>query len=151
MLYQNTLQLAEHSQGAYEITELIEEIIKKSKIHTGTCHLFIHSSSSAIIISDTADDSTKNMTADFMAQLAPCSIDVNENINNAMNAVPPAMKHARSQSELTIPITNGRPGIGVWQDIFLWEYKSTPIERKLTLTMTGEARHKSFRLTRSQN
>ncbi|MCK5002157.1 MAG: secondary thiamine-phosphate synthase enzyme YjbQ [Gammaproteobacteria bacterium] len=147
MLYQNTLQLAEHSQGAYEITELIEKIIKTSKIHTGTCHLFIHNSSSAILISDTADDSTKDMTADFMAQLAPSSIDSNENINSAMDAVPPAMKHARSQNELTIPITNGKPGIGVWQGIFLWEYKSAPIERKLTVTIMGEARHRSFRLS----
>ena len=148
MIYQNTLQLAEHNQGAYEITELIEEIIKESKIHTGTCHIFIHNSSSAIIVSDTADDSTKDMTEDFMAQLAPSSVDANENINNAMSAVPPAMKHARSQNELTIPITNGRSGIGVWQGIFLWEYKSAPIERKLTVTIMGEAQHKSFRLTR---
>ena len=148
MLYQNTLQLAEHSQGAYEITELIEKIIKKSKVHTGTCHLFIHNSSSAILISDTADDLIKDDTVDFLAQLAPSSIDSNENINNAMNAVPPAMKHARSQSELTIPVTNGRPGIGVWQGIFLWEYKSAPIERKLTVTIIGEAQHTSFRLTR---
>ena len=148
MLYQNTLQLAEHSQGAYEITELIEKIIKKSKVHTGTCHLFIHNSSSAILISDTADDLIKDDTVDFLAQLAPSSIDSNENINNAMNAVPPAMKHARSQSELTIPVTNGRPGIGVWQGIFLWEYKSAPIERKLTITIIGEVQHKSFRLTR---
>ena len=148
MLYQNTLQLAEHSQGSYEITELIEEIIKESKIHTGTCHIFIHNSSSAIIVSDTADDSTKDMTEDFMAQLAPSSVDANENINNAMDAVPPAMKHARSQNELTIPIANGRSGIGVWQGIFLWEYKSAPIERKLTVTIMGEAQHKSFRLTR---
>lgn len=148
MLYQNTLQLAEHSQGAYEITELIAEAIKDSKIHSGTCHIFIHSSASAIMISDTADDSTKDTTVDFMAQLAPSSIDTNENINNAMNAVPLEMKQAYSQSELTIPVSNNRPGIGVWQGIYLWEYKSAPIERKLTITIMGEARHKSFRLTR---
>ena len=148
MLYQNTLQLAEHSQGAYEITELVNEIIKDSKTHTGTCHLFIHNSSSVILINDTADDSTKDMTVDFMAQLAPSNIDTNENINNAMSAVPAAMKHARSQNELTIPITNGRSGIGVWQGLFLWEYKSAPIERKLTVTIMGEPQHRSFRLTR---
>ena len=149
MLYQNTLQLAEHSQGAYEITELIEGVIKSSKIHTGTCHIFIHNSGSAILISDTADDETKNMTADFMAQLAPSNTDANDNINNAMNAIPPQMKYAHSQNELTIPVSNGRPGIGVWQGIFLWEQKSAPVERKLTLTIMGEAQHKSFRLTMS--
>ena len=147
MLYQNTLQLAEHSQGAYEITELVAVAIKESKIHNGTCHIFIHNSASAIMIGDTADDSTKDMTADFMAQLAPSSADANDNINDAMNAVPAEMKQAFSQSELTIPVSNNRPGIGVWQGIFLWEDKSSPIERKLTFTIMGEALHKSFRLT----
>ena len=148
MLYQKTLQLAEHKPGAYEITELVEEVITNSKIHTGTCHLFIHSSSSAILIKDIADDSTKNMTEDFMAQLAPSSVDTNENINAAMNAIPPMIKHAHSQNEITIPVTNGRPGIAVWQGIFLWENKSIPVERKLTLTLMGEKKHKSFQLTR---
>ncbi|MDH5711463.1 MAG: secondary thiamine-phosphate synthase enzyme YjbQ [Gammaproteobacteria bacterium] len=148
MLFQRTLELAAHNQGAYEITNFIADIIKESKIHTGTCHLFIHSSASALIISDIADDSTKDTTADFMAQLAPSNINANENINNAMNAIPPAIKHAYSQNELTIPVSNGRPGIGVWHGIFLWEYKSAPIERKLTITIMGDPLHKSFRLTR---
>lgn len=147
MLYQNTLQLAEHTQGAYEITELVAIAIKESKIYSGTCHIYIHNSSSAIMINDTADDSTKDMTADFMAQLAPNNSDASENINNAMNAVPIEIKQAYSQSELTIPVSNNRPGIGVWQGIFLWEYKSVAAERKLTFTIMGEPQHKSFRLT----
>lgn len=148
MLYQDTLQLAKHSQGAYEITDLIEVVIKESKIHTGTCHLFIHNTSSAILLGDTADDSTKDLTADFMAQLAPSTVDAGNNINNAMDAVPLDVRHAHSQNELTIPVSNGHPGIGAWQEIFLWEGKSAPIERKLTITIMGEPKHKSFRLTR---
>ena len=148
MLFQDTLQLAKHNQGTYEITELVDIVIKESKIYTGTCHIFIHNSTSAILLCDTADDSTKDLTADFMAQLAPNSINTSEIINNAMNAVPTDMQHARSQNELTIPVSKNQSGIGAWQGIFMWEQKSAPIERKLTLTIMGEPLHKSFRLTR---
>ena len=147
MLYQDILQLAKHTQGAYEITDLIRTIITESKIHIGTCHIFIHSSASAILLGDTADESTKDETADFMAQLAPSNVDASENINNAMNAVPANVQQTRTQNEITVPVSNGRPGIGAWQGIFLWEQKSAPIERKLTITIMGEPQHKSFRLT----
>ena len=147
MLYQDTLQLAKHSRGAYEITDLLETIIKESKIHTGTCHIFIHNSSSAILLGDTADESTKDSTADFMAQLAPDNVDARKNINNAMDALPLEMQSSRSQNEITIPVSNGQPGVGAWQGIFLWEQKSSPIERKLTVTIMGDPKHKSFRLT----
>jgi len=148
MLFQDTIQLAEKTRGSYEITDLVASVIKESGISVGTCHLFIHSSTSAIVISDVADETTKNSTADFMAQLAPESIDVAKYINGAMETVPEETRNTRLQSDLTIPVTNGRPDIGVWQGIFLWESKTTPTERKLTVTISGEAQHKSFRLTR---
>lgn len=149
MLFQDTLQLDKHSRGAYEITELVADIIKESDIHSGTCHLFLHSSTSVLILCDTADETTKTKTADFMAELAPSSINAGEEIEIAMEAVPEEIRRVSSRNELTIPVTNARPGIGVWQGIFFWEQKTTPIARKLTVTITGDKLHKTFRLTRS--
>ena len=148
IFFQDTLKLGEHARGAYEITELIKGVIKESGVHTGTCHLFLHSSTSSLILCDTADESTKRSTEDFMAELAPSSINAEKNIKNTMEAIPGNMRSIGVQNEITIPVSNARQGIGVWQGIFFWEEKTSPIERKLTVTIIGEALHKSFRLTR---
>ena len=147
--FQDTLKLGEHAHGAYEITELIEGVIKESGVHTGTCHLFLHSSTSSLILCDTADESTKSSTEDFMAELAPSSVNAEGKIKSIMETAPESMRGIGTQNEITIPVSNGRHGIGVWQGIFFWEEKTTPIERKLTVTILGEALHKSFRLTRN--
>ncbi len=138
MVYQDTLQLSDRGKGAYEITDLVEGFIKESSIRIGTCQLFIHSSSASLLIGDTADDSTKNETAAFMAQLAPSSDNIDNKINASMDAIPENMRYALARTSISIPISNGKPAIGVWQGIFLWEPSSHAAERKLTITVTGE-------------
>ena len=138
MVYQDTLQLSDHGKGAYEITDLVADFIKESSIRIGTCQLFIHSSSASLLIGDIADDATKNETAAFMAQLAPSSDNVDNKINASMDAIPEDMRYALAQASLSIPVSNGKPAIGVWQGIFLWERSTDAEERKLTITVTGE-------------
>lgn len=49
--------------------------------------------------------------------------------------------HVRSiltQSDLNIPVTNGRCALGTWQGVYLWEHRLASHERKVTVTMTGE-------------
>ncbi len=138
MVYQDTLQLADRGQGAYEITDLVADFIHESQIRTGTCQLFIHSSNASLLIGDTADDSTKNETAVFMAQLAPSSDNAENTINTSMDAIPEKMRYALAQTSLCLPVSNGKPGIGIWQGIFLWEQSKHASERKLTITVNGE-------------
>ncbi len=38
---------------------------------------------------------------------------------------------------LTIPITESRMGLGVWQGIYLWEHRTSGSTRHLTATVQG--------------
>ena len=138
MIYQDTLQLADRGKGAYEITELVTDFIKESSIRIGTCQLFVHSSSASLLIGDIADDATKNETAAFMAQLAPSSDTIDNKINSGMDAIPEELRYVLAQTSLNIPVSNGKPAIGIWQGVFLWERSTHAAERKLTITVVGE-------------
>ncbi|MCK4833356.1 MAG: secondary thiamine-phosphate synthase enzyme YjbQ [Gammaproteobacteria bacterium] len=138
MVFQDTIKLAPQEQGATDITDLISEIIADSKIKIGTCQLFVHNSMSSLLINDTADESTKSQTVDFLAQLAPTSDGVSNIIDSSMNAVPTAMQTAIMQTSIAFPINRGRPLLGTWQGIYLWERTSQPKQRKLTITIIGE-------------
>jgi secondary thiamine-phosphate synthase enzyme len=138
MVFQDTIKLAPQEKGATEITDLISTIIHDSKIKVGTCQLFMHNSLSSLLISDTADEITKDQTADFLAQLAPSSDSITRKIDDSMDAIPANMRQALTQTSIAFPVNRGRPLLGTWQGIYLWEKTSQPNTRKLTITIIGE-------------
>jgi secondary thiamine-phosphate synthase enzyme len=49
--------------------------------------------------------------------------------------------HVRSiltQSDLNLPIREGRSALGTWQGVYLWEHRLAPHKRTVLLTLTGE-------------
>jgi secondary thiamine-phosphate synthase enzyme len=40
--------------------------------------------------------------------------------------------------QLTIPVADGRPVLGTWQGIFLFEHRSRPHRREVALHLLGE-------------
>jgi len=138
MVFQDTIKLAPQEKGATEITDLISAIIKESKINVGTCQLFVHNSFSSLLITDTVDEDTKEQTIDFLAQLAPSCDDISNVINKSMESIPEAMRSAITQTTISFPIRRGKPGLGTWQGIYLWERTTQPKKRALTITIIGE-------------
>ncbi|HUC70045.1 MAG TPA: YjbQ family protein [Stellaceae bacterium] len=52
--------------------------------------------------------------------------------------MPAHIKSMLTQTQLTIPVTDGHIQLGVWQGIFLWEHRASPHSRDLILTLLGE-------------
>jgi len=138
MVFQDTIKLTPQEKGATDITDLISTIIADSKIQIGTCQLFVHNSFSSLLINDTADEITKDQTADFLAQLAPSSDGITHKIDDSMDAIPEAMRLAITQTCISFPVKRGRPLLGTWQGIYLWEKTSQPNIRELSITIIGE-------------
>ena len=138
MVFQDTIKLAPQEKGATEITDLISAIIKESTINVGICQVFVHNSFSSLLITDTADEDTKEQTIDFLAQLAPSCDDISNVINKSMESIPEAMRSAISQTTISFPIRRGKPRLGTWQGIYLWERTTQPKKRDLTITIIGE-------------
>ena len=99
MIFQDTIKLAPQEKGATDITDFVSDIITESKIKIGTCQLFLHNSFSSLLIYDTADEETKEQTMDFLAQLAPSSDGITNDIDKSMDAIPETMRIA---SHITI-------------------------------------------------
>ncbi len=138
MIFQDTIELASQEKGATDITELISTIVQESKINTGTCQLFVQNSFSSLLITDTADEETKDQTIDFLAQLAPSCDNVSNVINKSMDAIPEEMRSAITQTTISFPVKRGKPALGAWQGIYLWERTTQPKKRNLTITIIGE-------------
>ena len=52
--------------------------------------------------------------------------------------MPAHIRAALTQTQLAIPVTGGRLGLGTWQGIYLFEHRRAPHRRRLTLHLLGD-------------
>jgi len=43
-----------------------------------------------------------------------------------------------TQSDLNIPVSEGRCALGTWQGVYLWEHRHRGHRRTVVVTVTGE-------------
>ena len=54
--------------------------------------------------------------------------------------MPAHIRAALTQTGLSIPVAAGRPLLGTWQGIYLWEHRTRPHRRELVLHLLGQPR-----------
>ena len=52
--------------------------------------------------------------------------------------MPAHIRSVLTATSLSIPVESGRLSLGTWQGIYLWEHRTMPHERRVTVTVIGE-------------
>ena len=73
----------------------------------------------------------------YFARLAPESGDY-EHDDEGPDDMPAHLRSALTQTQLTIPVANGRMALGTWQGIYLFEHRRGTPERRIALHLIGE-------------
>jgi secondary thiamine-phosphate synthase enzyme len=138
MTRQDTLTISTHGRGTYDITREVDRVIRASGVQTGLCHVFCHHTSASLILNENADPTVRRDLEAFMARLVPDGDRLFRHTAEGPDDMPAHVRTVLTQSGLDIPITAGRMGLGTWQGIYLWEHRSAPHSRTLTVTIMGE-------------
>ena len=122
-----------------EITDRVEELVRRSGIRTGLAQVFVHHTSASLVICENADPSVRRDLERFLARLVPDGGREWEHDAEGPDDMPAHVRSVLTQTGLTLPVTGGRPGLGTWQGIYLYEHRTSPHRRRLTVTIYGEA------------
>jgi secondary thiamine-phosphate synthase enzyme len=137
-MYRQKITISTRGRGTYEITRQIREIVERSQVAQGLCHLFIHHTSASLIVCENADPTVRRDLEHFAARLVP---DGDPEFVHDSEGPDDMAAHIRSiltLTSLTIPVENHRCDLGTWQGIFLWEHRTDPHQRRITVTVVGE-------------
>ena len=72
----------------------------------------------------------------YFARLAPENRDY-EHDDEGPDDMPAHLRTALTQVHLAIPVQGGRPLLGTWQGIYLFEHRRAPHRRTLALHLVG--------------
>ena len=138
MVHQRRIQISTSGNGdLHDLTEPVTRIVSESRVESGTVHVFNVGSTAAV------------GTIEFEPGLR-------EDLPNLLNRwIPPSREYGHEQMwhdgnghshlqatmlgpELTVPIADGAPVLGTWQQIFHLECDNKPRQREIVVTVAGE-------------
>lgn len=134
MIEQKEITLPSYDRGYHIITNLITNEIDKLP-EKGLLNIFIKHTSAALSINENADPSVTVDFERFMNHLIP---DGDNLFTHTMEGPDDMAAHIKSSTfgqSLTIPISNHRLNLGIWQGIYLCEFRNNGGNRKLVITV----------------
>ena len=139
MYLQEEIQIATDGRGTYDLTREVQSAVGESGIRTGICHIFIRHTSASLMLCENADPAVRRDLETFMRKTAPDGDPMFTHTDEGPDDMPAHVRSVLTQSDLNLPISNGRCALGTWQGIYLWEHRLAPHRRRVLLTINGEA------------
>ncbi len=132
MLYRHVFRVKSEPDKFYDITQQINEVIKKCLIKDGLCHLHLKGTTASLLLQE-YDMMLLTDLRKLVEKLAPKK-KLYQHPENAFSH----LKTSLLKTEITIPLFNGSLDLGQWQSIILMEFDTIARERELILTISGE-------------
>lgn len=132
-----SLSVRAPSRGLHEITSEIAGWTADSDISQGLLTIFCRHTSASLVIQENAAPAARRDLERFFERIAPEGSDY-EHDDEGPDDMPAHLRTALTQTQLSIPVQDGRPALGTWQGIFLFEHRSNSPQREILLHLIGE-------------
>jgi secondary thiamine-phosphate synthase enzyme len=124
-------------KGTYEITDEVEQIVKRSGVATGTVTVFVQHTSCSLVIMENAAPAARRDLEKFFERLVPETAEY-EHDDEGPDDSTSHIRMALTRTSEVIPVAKSRIQLGTWQGIFLFEHRRAPHTRKIVVTVIGE-------------
>lgn len=138
MWMQETIKLKPYSRGFHLISHEIQAKCQGlSTIEIGLAHLFIQHSSASLTINENADADVRIDMESYFNTTCPENAPYYEHTCEGPDDMPAHLKASILGSSVSIPITNGRLNMGIWQGVYLGEHRDHGGSRSIVITLQG--------------
>ena len=137
MIHRGDLTISTRGRGTYDITRDVAGVVAASKARDGLATIWIHHTSASLIITENADLDVRRDLEAFLTRLVPDGDPLFVHTAEGDDDMPAHVRSALTQTSIGIPIANGALLLGTWQGLYLWEHRTSPHERRVTVTVIG--------------
>lgn len=133
----HTLKLQSKSRGLYEFTREVLRWLAAEDFSAGMLTIYCRHTSASLLIQENADPDVQTDLQNYFEEIAPES-DRYIHSAEGPDDMPAHLRAALTQTSLSIPVVEGRPVLGTWQGIYLFEHRTRPHTREIVLHVIGE-------------
>lgn len=134
MVIQKEFSLRPRGRGFHLVTDEILQNLPELP-RTGLLNLFIQHSSAALAINENADPDVRTDLESIFNRLVKEREAYYQHVLEGDDDMPAHAKSVLTGVSLTIPITAGRLNLGIWQGIYLCEFRHAGGPRRMVATV----------------
>lgn len=135
---QVNLELTPKPRGVHLVTdEILSHLPSITRYESGLLHLFLQHTSAALSINENADPDVRLDTETFIDTLIPDGYEKFRHTLEGPEDMPAHLKSMIFGCQITIPISDKRVALGIWQGIYLIEARHHGGSRRIVATIHG--------------
>jgi len=139
MWVQNEVCLKARSRGFHLVTsEVLAAIPEIAQCSVGLLHVFIQHTSASLTINENADPTVRQDFEQYFNRAVPENEAYYRHVDEGSDDLPAHLKSSILGCSLNLPVSHGRPNLGMWQGIYLCEHRNHAGQRTLVVTLTGD-------------
>ncbi|GBQ16296.1 secondary thiamine-phosphate synthase enzyme YjbQ [Swaminathania salitolerans] len=131
------LTLRTRGKGLTTITAPVLDWVGTTGIEDGLLTLWCRHSSASLIVQENADPTVQRDIEDYFEDLVPES-RVYRHDYEGPDDMPAHIRTVLTQVQLSIPVMGGRPVLGTWQGLYLFEHRRAAHTREIVLHLMGQ-------------
>ena len=131
------LSVATRGRGFHDLTVQVQSAVEKSGVQEGLCCVFLHHTSASLLLCENADPDVRRDLEAFFARLVKDGDPLFRHDAEGPDDMPAHVRSALTQTSISIPIRDGRCDLGTWQGVYLWEHRTAPHRRRVSVTVVG--------------
>jgi secondary thiamine-phosphate synthase enzyme len=132
---QRLLSIHTNGPGLHEFTDEVARFVSDSGVREGLLTLFVQHTSCSLCVQENADPDVRRDLEEFFRRLVPSSDDPSmrwvSHGSEGPDDMPAHIKSALTAVSLSIPVSEGRPALGTWQGIYLFEHRQRSHTRRV--------------------
>ena len=137
-IYQKELKLPSYKRGFHLITNLVLKSISEiNQIQAGMLQVFIKHTSASLTINENADATVRDDFESHLNVMVPENASYYKHTYEGSDDMPAHIKASLLGASVQIPISDGKLNLGIWQGIYLCEYRNNGGSRNLVITAFG--------------
>ena len=125
-------------RGIYEFTGDVVDWVGRSALRDGLLTLQVRHTSASLLVQENADPTVRGDLERFFARLVPDGDRIFEHTCEGPDDMPAHVRSALTQTCLSLPFVDGRPTLGTWQGIYLYEHRAAPHHRRIAAHLIGD-------------
>ena len=131
------LSVATHGRGFHDLTRQVQAAVRASGVQAGLCTVFVHHTSASLLLCENADPDVRRDLEAFFARLVKDGDPLFRHDAEGPDDMPSHVRAVLTGNSLTLPVREGACDLGTWQGVYLWEHRTAPHTRRVSVTVVG--------------